>query len=153
MMVGDGAVSVVFFQALGTMDFVGREILRAIEGEQIIAIQKAEPFQGLTTSQSREDTSEGRPEVFRFDGIQNLSHPSVTRHILHAEDHLQVFLIGFSALVESQHGRILQGEHGQSTHERIGQGHHGVAGTGIGDILEGLPDTSKQGIGGESFAR
>jgi hypothetical protein len=47
MMVGDRAVAMVFFDALRAMDFWGRKILGAVEGQQIIAIQKAQIFQGL----------------------------------------------------------------------------------------------------------
>jgi len=121
MMVGDRAVTMMFFHASGAMDFVGREILRAVEGQQIAVIQKAKLLQGLTAGQSREDISEGRPEVFWVDRIQDLSHTSITRHVVHAEDHLQVLFVRLSSLVEGQHRRILHSEHGQSAHQRIGQ--------------------------------
>jgi hypothetical protein len=47
MMVGDLAVAMMFFDALRAMDLCGRKILGAVEGQQIIAIQKAQIFQGL----------------------------------------------------------------------------------------------------------
>ena len=132
----------VFFHALGAMDFVGRKILRAVQGQKIIAVQKAKVPQSPVALQSREDISEGRPEVFRVDGVQDFSHASVARHVFHAEDHPQVLFIRLSTLVESQHGRVLQSEHGQSAHQRVGQADRGVAGAGIGDVLEGFPDTA-----------
>jgi len=47
MMVGDLAVAMMFFDALRAMDLRGRKILGAVKGQQIIAIQKAQIFQGL----------------------------------------------------------------------------------------------------------
>ena len=42
MMVGDLAVAMMFFQAAGAVDFVGREVLGAIESHQVVVIQEAE---------------------------------------------------------------------------------------------------------------
>ena len=57
MMVGDLAVAMVFFHALDAMDLRGREILGAVEGEQIIAVQKAANLPGPAADQSGEDIS------------------------------------------------------------------------------------------------
>jgi hypothetical protein len=107
MMVGDRAVAVMFLQALGAMDLRGREILGTVEGQQIITIQKAKFFQGLAAGQSREDISEGGPELFGVGKIEDFSQAGVTRHVLHAEDHLQVLFVSLSPLVEGQHGGVL----------------------------------------------
>src|SRR5208283_4555586 len=78
VLVGDLAVAMVFFHALGAMDFWGREILGAVEGQQIIAIQKSQIFQGLVVNQSGEDISEGGPELFGVDRIKDFSQASIT---------------------------------------------------------------------------
>jgi hypothetical protein len=152
MMIGDLAVAMVFFHALGTMNLLGTEILAAVEGQQVITIQKAKLFQGLAVGQSREDISEGGPELFVVDRIEDFSHASVTRHVFHAEDHLQVFLVLLSPLVERQHGRLLESEHGEPAHQRVRQADIGFPGPGIRDVLEGLMDVPQQGIGGKLFA-
>jgi hypothetical protein len=116
MMVGDFAVAMVFFHALGAVDLRGREVLAAVEGQQIIAIQKAKIFQGLAADQSGEDISEGGPEFFGEDWIEGFSQASITGYVFHVEDHPQVLFVLLSSLVEGQKGRSLESEHGQSTH-------------------------------------
>jgi len=101
------------------MDFWGREILGAVEGQQIIAIQKSQIFQGLVVNQSGEDISEGGPELFGVDRIEDFSQASITGYVFHAEDHPQVLFVLLSSLLEGQQGRILKSEHSQSTHQRI----------------------------------
>jgi len=135
------------------MDLLGTEILGAVEGQQIIAIQKAELIQGLATGQSRENISEGGPELLVVHRIEDFSHAGVTRHVFHVEDHLQVLFILLSPLVECQHGRLLESEHRQSAHQRVWQADIRFPGSGIRDVLEGLMDVPQQGIGGKLFAR
>jgi hypothetical protein len=143
----------VFFHALGAMDFWGREILSAVEGQQIIAIQKAQIFQGLATDQSSEDISEDGPELFGVDRIEDFSQASITRYVFHVEDHPQVLFVLLSSLVEGQQGRILESEHSQSTHQRVGQTDSRSSGSGIEDVLEGFTDVPEQGVGGKMFTR
>jgi len=102
------------------MDLWGREILDAVQGQQIIAIQKAQLFQGLAAGQSGEDISEGGPELFGVDRIGDFSQASITGYVFHAEDHPQVLFVLLSSLVEGQQRRLLESKHGQSTHQRIG---------------------------------
>jgi hypothetical protein len=120
MMVSDLAVAMMFFQALGAMDLWGREILDAVHGQQIIAIQKTKIFQGLAAGQSGEDVSEGGPDVFGVDRIKDLAQASVTGYVFHVEDHAQVLFVLLSSLVEGQQRGLLESEHGQPTHQRIG---------------------------------
>jgi hypothetical protein len=143
----------VFLHALGTMNLLGREILGAVDGQEVITIQKAKRFQGLAAGQSREDISEGEPQLFVVHRIEDFSHASVTRHVFHAEDHLQVLPVLLSPLVERQHGRLLESEHGEPTHQRVRQADIGFPGPGIRDVLERLMDVPQQGIGGKLFAR
>jgi hypothetical protein len=143
----------VFFHALGAMDFWGREVLGTVEGQQIIAIQKAQIFQGLAADQSGEDISEGGSELFRVDRIEDFSQASITGYVFHAEDHPQIFFVLLSSLVEGQQGRILQSENGQSTHQRIRQTDIRFSGSWIGDVLDGLTDVPEQGIGGKLLTR
>jgi hypothetical protein len=143
----------VFFHALGAMDFWGREILGAVESQQIIAIQKAQIFQGLAADQSGEDLSEDGPELFGVDRIENFSQASITGYVFHVEDHPQVLFVLLSSLVEGQQGRILESEHSQSTHQRIRQTDLRSSGSGIEDVLKGFTDVLKQGVSGKMFTR
>ena len=92
----------VLFDALRAMNFRGREILGAIEGQQIIAIQKAKIFQGLAADQSGEDISEGGPQLFGIDRIEDFSQASITGYVFHVEDHPQVLLVPLASLVKGQ---------------------------------------------------
>jgi hypothetical protein len=143
----------VFFQAQGAMDLWGREKLDAIQGQQIMAIQKAKIFQCLAADQSSEDICEGGPELFGVDRIEDLAQASITGYVLHVEDHPQVLFVLLSSLVEGQQGRILESEHGQSTHRRIGQTDVRFSRSGIGDVVEGFTDVPEQGIRGKLFTR
>jgi len=153
MMVGDRAVAMMFFQALGAMDLRGREILDAVHGQQIIAIQKAKILQGLAAGQSGEDISEGGPDVFGVDRIKDFSLASITGYVFHVEDHAQVLFVLLSSLVEGQQRRLLESEHGQSTHQRIGQTDIWFSGSGVGDVVEGFTDAPEQSIRGKLFTR
>jgi hypothetical protein len=153
MMVGDLAVGMVFFQASGAVDLWGREKLDAVQGQQIMAIQKAKIFQGFAADQSSEDISEGGPELFGVDRIEDLAQASVTGYVFHVEDHPQVLLVLLSSLVEGQQGGIFESEHGQSTHRRIRQTDVRFSSSGIGDVAEGFTDVPEQGIRGKLFTR
>jgi hypothetical protein len=153
MMVGDRAVAMMFFQALGAMDLWGREILDAVHGQQIIALQKTKLFQDLAAGQSGEDVSEGGPDVFGGDRIKDLSQARVTGYMFHMEDHPQVLFILLSSLVKGQQRRILEREHGQSTHQPIRQTDIWFSGSGIRDGVEGFADVPEQGIRGKLFTR
>jgi len=152
-MVGDRAVAVVFFHALGAMDLWGRKILGAVEGQQIITIQKAQIFQGLAADQSGEDIPEDGPELFGVDRIEDLAQASIRGYVFHVEDHPQVLFVLLPSLVEGQQGRILESEHGQPTHQRIRQADLRFSGSGIEDVLEGFMDAPEQGIGGKLLTR
>jgi len=116
---------------------LGREILGAVQGQQIIAIQKSQIFQGLAADQSGEDISEGGPELFEGDRIEDFSQARITGYVFHAEDHPQVLFVLLSSLVEGQQGRILESEHGKTTHQRIRQTDIRCSGSGIEDVLKG----------------
>jgi hypothetical protein len=135
------------------MDLWGREIPGAVEGQQVIAIQKAQIFQGLAADQSGEDVLEGGPELLGIDRIEDFAQASITGDVFHVEDHPQVLFVLLSSLIEGQQGRILESEHGQSTHQRIRQADIRFSGSGIGDVLEGFPEVPEQGIGGKPFTR
>jgi hypothetical protein len=131
------------------MDLHGRKILGTVEGQQIMAIQKAQIFQGLAAGQSGEDISEGGPQLFGVDRIEDFSQASITGYVFHVEDHSQVLLVLLSSLVEGQQGRILESEHGQSTHQRIRQIDIRFSGSGIGNVVERLTHVPEQAIGGK----
>jgi len=135
------------------MDFWGREILGAVEGQQMIAIQKSQIFQGLAAGQSGEDISEDGPELFGIDRIEDFSQASITGYVFHAEDHPQVLFVLLSSLIEGQQGRILESEHSQSTHQRIRQTDIRSSGSGIEYVLKGFTDVLEQGVSGKMFTR
>jgi hypothetical protein len=118
-----------------------------------MAIQKAQIFQGLAAGQSGEDFSEGGPELFGVDRIEDFSQASITGYVFDVEDHSQVLLVLLPSSVEGQQGRILESEHGQPTHQRIRQADLRFSGSGIEDVLEGFMDAPEQGIGGKLLTR
>jgi hypothetical protein len=93
MVVGHLAIAMMLFHALRAMDLVGRKIPSAIQGQQIRVIQKAKVFQSFAALQSREDISEGWPELFPVKRIKDFSHARVTGHALHVENHLQILFV------------------------------------------------------------
>jgi hypothetical protein len=77
----------MFFQALEAMDLWGREVLDAVHGQQIRAIEKTKIFPGLAAGHSGEDVSEGGPDLFGGDWIKDLSQAGVTGYVFHVKDH------------------------------------------------------------------
>ena len=89
-------------------------------------------MQILVALQSREDISKGRSELFPIQGGEDFSHPCVARDVFDVEDHLQILFVLLPPLIERQHGRILECEHGQSAHQGVGQRMLGVPVRGSG---------------------
>ena len=100
MMVSDRAIGMMFFAALRAMDLVRREVLRTIESQQVVAVEKAELLQCPVALQGGKEIAKGGPELFVVEQIERLSQGGVGRHVFHVKDHLQVFLVLLSALVE-----------------------------------------------------
>src|SRR5260370_15643894 len=106
------------------MNRFGGKIPGAIEGKQITALEKDEIFKRFAALQLPKDACKQRPQGFRGNGIEHLSHVGVARGAFNAVDGVQV---AFGALlVKIEEGWAFERKHGESRHESVRQRHRGI---------------------------
>ena len=150
VIIGDRAVAVFLVQARVTVDGRGGEIPGAIEGHQIMAIEKHHGFKRLATLELSKDERERRAQGLRRNGIEALPHPRVTGRACNAIDGLQ---IAFCPLfVKGEQGWCFEGKHGKRRHQRIVQGNLYLVNAIIRDGGEVLMKQAEERIGTEMFA-
>ena len=101
MGIGDVAVAAFLLQARRAMNFLGGEIASAIEGEQIMALEKDERFQSVAALELAKDVGEGRAELLRVNLVKDGAHLGVAGDLLEAEHSFEVELITSPLIVES----------------------------------------------------
>jgi hypothetical protein len=73
VVIGHGAIAVLLFQAMGTMDVVGRKVFGAIEGEEIMPVDEGKRFKGVAPLELPKDIGEARAKGVRFDVIKDVA--------------------------------------------------------------------------------
>jgi hypothetical protein len=89
----------------------GRKILRAIKGQEVMAIQKCHRFQGLAALHLPKDARKHWTEHLGGDWIKDGAHVRVTRDPLNAIDSVQIALSAL--LVKGQERGRFEGKHGK----------------------------------------
>ena len=84
------------------MDFFGGEIGRAIEGEQIMALEEGKGLKDLAALELAKDSGEGGAKLLRVDAVEDGAHLGVGRDVLEAEERLEVGFIIAALIVEGQ---------------------------------------------------
>jgi hypothetical protein len=102
MGIGDPAAAMVLDQARGAMDLGGGEIGRAIERQEIRAVEINEAFQHLGALEGTEDIAEAGPELLRIDGIEEGPHLGVAGDLVDPIDGTEVVEGVAAALIEGQ---------------------------------------------------
>jgi hypothetical protein len=74
------------------MNLVGGKIARAIEGQEVVALDKHHRLKHLASLELTKDVLEGRPQGLGINRIEYLAHRGIARHVLDAVDPLQVVL-------------------------------------------------------------
>src|SRR5215510_11802770 len=77
MRIGDGPIAVAPLSTRGTVNRLGRKILRTIQGQEIMAIQKRHRFQRLAALKLPKDALKDRAEPLGRDGVKYLAHVGV----------------------------------------------------------------------------
>ena len=133
------------------MNLLGREILRAIQRQQIAAFVEDKRFKGISALQFVEDVQEHGAKQVGLDRIEDVSHLGVAGDALDAVEVLHV-LIGPSVL-KGQQRRVFQGEHGEGRENGVGDSIIAISFSGIGKLHgPGPQDVSEEGIEGEPFS-
>ena len=83
---GDAAAAMMLLQARVAMDFAGREIGRAVQRQEVIAVQIDERFECLAALQAAEDVLEQRPQVVGIDRVEDGPHLRVAGDVVDAVD-------------------------------------------------------------------
>ena len=118
MRIGDRPIAVDSVQTRGTVNRLGGKILRAIERQEVMAIQKRHRFQRLATLELPKDALEHRAEHLGGDRVKDFAHVRVARDPRNTVDGVQIAL--GPLLVKGQERGRFEGKHGKGRHERIG---------------------------------
>src|SRR5712692_6854511 len=131
------------------MNRFGGKIPGAIEGKQITALEKDEIFKRFAALQLPKDARKQRPQAFRGNGIEHLSHVGVARGAFNAVDGVQV---AFGALlVKIEEGWAFERKHGESRHESVRQRHRGIVTAVIRDVGEKASNEAEKRISRKMF--
>src|SRR6266851_721512 len=131
------------------MNRFGGKIPGAIEGKQITALEKDEIFKRFAALQLPKDACKQRPQGFRGNGIEHLSHVGVARGAFNAVDGVQV---AFGALlVKIEEGWAFERKHGESRHESVRQRHRGIVTAVIRDVGEKASNEAEKRISRKMF--
>ena len=99
------------------MNRLGRKILRAIQGQEIMTIQECHRFQRLAALELPKDALEYRPEPLGGDGVKDCAHVGVARDPRNPVDAVQ---IAFDPLlVKGEERGRFEGKHRERGHQRI----------------------------------
>ena len=77
------------------VNFVGREILSAIEGKEIMIIPIGKLFEDFASLNATEHVGKNRPNLCRIDAIKNFSHAGITGGTFDPIDPPKVGVIAF----------------------------------------------------------
>jgi hypothetical protein len=149
--IGHGTIAVMRFQTRRTVNLLGREIPRAIEGSKVMALNKHHLLKRFAALEGAKDVREQRTEVLGLNGVEYLAHRGITGHPLDAVDPVQIALGSF--LVKGQQRGRFERKQGKGGHERIRQRNVRFARAMIGKVRKATAEQAEQGIGGQMFAR
>src|ERR687892_2285421 len=105
------------FQTRRTVNLLGGKVARAIEGQEVVALDKDHLFERFAALQGSKDTLEQGTEGLGLDRVEYLTHRRITGNPLDAVDLLQIPL--GSVFVKGQKRGRFQGKHGKGGHKRI----------------------------------
>src|SRR5437764_15348235 len=100
MVVGNPAVLPLPLQAGVTVDRIGGEVVGAIEGQQVTAVEEDEGLQGFAALELAEDSPEGGPESFGLDVVEEGAQVGIGRDLLDAIEGAKVVIV--TALLKGQ---------------------------------------------------
>ena len=150
MGIGDGAVSVVFFQTRVAVNFVGGKGAGAIEGEEGMALDKDHLFKGFATLKVTKNRLACGSQALGLDRVEYLAHRGITRHPPNPIDALQIVLR--SDLIKGEQRGGCEGEHGTGGHEGSTQGDLGIALAVLRKLTKDVLNRTQQRIGTEMFS-
>ena len=134
------------------MDFFGGGIARAIEGHQIMALEKDERFESVAALELAKDAGEGRTESLRVDGVEDGAHLGVRGDMFEAEDSFEVELVATALLIERQERGRFESEDGVARHEGVMQRDFSRCGTLLGNLVKNGTHEAIESVGGQMLA-
>ncbi len=152
MGISDAAAAMMLLQARVAMDFAGGEIGRAVQRQEVMPVQIDERFECLAALQAAEDVLEQGPQVVGIDRVEDVPHLRVAGDVVDAVDGAKDVVGIAAALVKSQEGRILEGEHGKGGHQCVAQGYFGASRARFGKGFKTGADQLEKGVSGKLFA-
>lgn len=120
-------------EALGALDFFGREVFGAIQGDKIMAAQDLECFQLLAALHLSEKVRENDFDEFGTTCIDDIPQLGVARDLGNAEEGGEVIFVEdiLKPFLELEEGRVLIEHHGKGAHQAIVDGICAFPGTRV----------------------
>jgi hypothetical protein len=151
--VGDLAgLGVGLDQAGGGADLARRVKARAVEADEVVAIDKDEGLERFAALQFAKQRTEGRAQEVGNDPVADDAQLGVARDPLDEVHLVEVGVTGEASLLEGEQRRVLQGEQSEARHQAVGHRDVDVARAPIGDAPQFAPHGVNQCIGIEVVA-
>ena len=131
---------------------MGGKITGAVEGNQVAALHENHLLERLSALSLTEERPVSRAEPIRVDSIETGAHLSIAGDILDMEDGPEIVLLGDSATIKCQQGRILEGHHGETGHEDIVEPDGGLSPAHVPHALEAPVQSGQHRIHTQVFA-
>jgi hypothetical protein len=129
---------------------LGRKILRAIQGQEIMAIQEHHRFQRLAALELSKDTLKDRAEPLGRDGVKYLAPVGVARDPLNPVAGGQIACDPL--LVKGEERGRFEGKHRECCHQRICSSNVCLAPAVIRDVRKTVLHQAKEGISREMLS-
>ncbi len=134
------------------MDLFRREIGSAVEGQQVLPLEKNERLQGLAALKWTKNTGEGGTQLLGRDVIENGAHLGVARDVFEPKNPFEIEGVVLPLVLEGQKGRGFQGKQSEAGHEGIGQGDFNRSRAMIGHFAEFAAKDPIKAIGGQMLS-
>lgn len=110
-------------QTAGTVDLLGRKILRAVQSDQIMPAFQLVGVQLLAPLQPVEQLGKSRVKGLGGDLIQGLTQGVVAGDVPYCKHRLQIAVLRsiLHASLKGEHGRVLEKHHSQGAHQAVMQ--------------------------------
>lgn len=152
VMVSD-TLGVLGAEALGTLDFFGREVFGAIQGDKIMVAQYLEGFQLLAALHLSKKIRKNNFDEFGITGVDDVPQLGIARDFGNAEEGGEiVFVLDIlKPFLELKEGWVLIEHHGKGAHQAIVDVMFSVPGTRVGALREALGEDFTQAVEADVF--
>jgi hypothetical protein len=147
---GKRAIVGVFFPTRLAVHLLGGKIPRAIEGQQIMALDKHHRCENFATLEPAKPHLKGRAQVPGLNRIEGLTHRRITGDPANAVNARHI-VFGPLFVKGEERGR-LEGKHGEGGHQGVMQRDVGIALAVRRNLAKDVLNRAQQSIGAQMFS-